>query len=312
MEARIESSDYLLKRQRKEILEQARRIAIVGLRAEPIFKSFGRTQKLIAYGLSILPVLPNCENFLGIPCYKSLLSIVGEVDIVQVYPDPAFDLASLALEAIQKGAKVFWIEDHEASESVRRILAEAKIYLVEFESLEREYRKHCFSAPDMSFGLKARPSSRVSERMTRNPVTVKAKESMSDAVVKMKQGHFRHLPVVDDTERLIGMLSDRDLRLIYPSSTCVSYEQVMEQLATMIVEQVAASTPVAVLYDASLEEAANLMLKWQVGALPVVSGDSHLVGIITYADVLEEFLARSNTSSRFPVMGLTAVHSSSR
>jgi CBS domain-containing protein len=292
MEARIQSSDYLLKRQRKEILEQVRRIAIVGLRAEPIFKSYGRTQKLIAYGLSILPVLPNCESFLGILCYKSLPSIVGEVDIVQVYPDPALDLVSLASEAIQKGAKVFWIEDHEAPESVRKILAEAKINLVEFESLEREYQKHCLPSPDIS--LKARPSSRVSERMTRNPVTVKAKESMSDAVTKMKQGHFRHLPVVDDTERLIGMLSDRDLRLIYPASTWGSYEQIMEQLATTTVEQAAVFTPMAVLYDASLEEAANLMLRWQVGALPVVSGDSHLVGIITYADILEEFLTRSN------------------
>jgi CBS domain-containing protein/predicted CoA-binding protein len=291
----MESSDYLLKRQRKGFLEQARRIAIVGLRAEPIFKSYGRTQKLIAYGLSILPVLPDCESFLGVPCYKSLASIGGEVDIVQVYPDPALDLVSLALEAIQKGAKVFWIEDHEASESVRRILAEAKVNLVEFDSLECEYRKHYLPSPDTS--LKARPSSRVSERMTRNPVTVKAKESMSDAVTKMKQGHFRHLPVVDDTERLIGMLSDRDLRLVYPASRWGSHEQIIEQLATITVERAAVFNPVAVLYDASLEEAANLMLRWQVGALPVVSGDSHLVGIITYADMLEEFLARSNRKS---------------
>jgi CBS domain-containing membrane protein len=295
--ARIESSEYILKRQRKEILEQAIRIAIVGLRAEPIFKSYGRTQKLIAYGLSILPVIPKCESFLGIPCYECLHNIMGDVDIVQIYPDPSFDLVSLALEAIGKGAKVFWVEDHEAPEPVRRVLTEAKIYLVEFESLEREYRKHCLPPPAGSPAPKARPSLRVSERMTRNPVTVKASETMSDAIKKMKQGHFRRLPFVNDAGQLIGMLSDRDLRLIYPSSGFVPYQQIVEQLAAITVEQAAIFSPVAVLHDATLEGGATLILRWEIRALPVISGDSHLVGIVTYADLLEEFLARSNTKS---------------
>jgi acetoin utilization protein AcuB len=46
-----------------------------------------------------------------------------------------------------------------------------------------------------------------------------------------------------------------------------------------------------------LEEAAILMLRWEVGALPVISGDSHLVGILSYSDLLKELLARSNTAS---------------
>ena len=292
-----ESSRYLVKRQHKEMLEWARRIAVVGLRAEPIFKSYGRTEKLIEYGLTILPVIPKCESIFGISCHDRLQDIAGEVDIVQVYPDPGLDLFNVASEAIGKGAKAFWIEDNEAPDLVRNLLTKSKIYVVEDESLEREYRKHCLPPSCASLGTKDKPSLRVSERMTRNPVTAKAQESVRDAIEKMHKGHFRHLPVVDDTGRLIGMLSDRDLRLIHPSSAFVSYEQMIEQLATITVEQAAVFSPVAVLYDAPLEEAANLMLRWEIGALPVISGDSDLVGILSYSDLLKELLARSNTTS---------------
>ena len=50
--------------------------------------------------------------------------------------------------------------------------------------------------------------------------------------------------------------------------------------------------PVVIGPDALLEEAAKLVLNWEVGALPVVNEEGVLVGIITYADLLREFLAR--------------------
>jgi CBS domain-containing protein len=292
-----ESSRYLVKRQYKEILEKARRVAIVGLRGEPIFKSYGRTEKLIEYGLTVFPVMTERESIFGVSCYNRLQDINAEVDIVQVYPDRGLDLFNVARETVRKGTKVFWLEDAEAPEAVRKLLTEAKVYVVEDENLEREYRKHCLPRGAESLDAKDKPSSKVSERMTRNPVTAKAQESISDAIGKMRKGHFRHLPVVDDNDRLVGMLSDRDLRLIHPSSAFVSYEQMMEQLATIKVEQAAVFSPVAVLHDATVEEAAHLMLRWEVGALPVVSNDSHLVGILSSSDLLKELLARSHTAS---------------
>ena len=129
-----ESSEYLLKRQRKEILENLGRVAVVGLRNEPIFKSYGLTEKLIDYGVKILPVIPKCESFLGIPCYDELQHIAGEIDIVQVYPETGLNVLKVAQQAIQKGTKVFWIEDSEASEPVRKLLTEAKVYVMEQES----------------------------------------------------------------------------------------------------------------------------------------------------------------------------------
>ncbi len=131
--------------------------------------------------------------------------------------------------------------------------------------------------------------------MTRNPTTVKRNERIRDALGKMKNGHFRHLPIVDDNNNLIGMLSDRDLRLIHPSSAFVPDEKIIEQLAAFTVEQAGVFHPVAVLHDETLEEVAELMLRWEISALPVVA-NARLVGIITYSDMLREFLARKQSN----------------
>lgn len=299
----IETSRYLLKRQRKGILENLGRVAVVGLRTEPIFKSYGATQKLIQYGVTILPVIPECDSVLGVPCYDRLGDIPGAVDIVQVYRQPGLDLLAVAQDAIEKGSKVFWIEDNEAPEPVRKLLTEAQVYLVEYENLEQEYRKHHFMPPGGAAPQKLDPAVRVNERMTRQPVTVKANDSVQDALTKMRKGHFRHLPVVNDTEQLVGMFSDRDLRLVYPSSLCAPVENAMDQFKALTVEQAAVFSPVSVLHDATLEEAAELMLRWNVGALPVIVGDSHLVGIITYSDFLKEFLAMGKQDSPWAQAG---------
>jgi CBS domain-containing protein len=66
----------------------------------------------------------------------------------------------------------------------------------------------------------------------------------------------------------------------------------IEQLAALTVEQAGVFNRVAVLHDAPLAEAVELMLRWEIGALPVVA-NARPVGIITYSDMLKEFLTRS-------------------
>ena len=97
---------------------------------------------------------------------------------------------------------------------------------------------------------------------------------------------------MDADGKLIGMVSDRDIRLIHPSPLFVQPEHAPAQLLMIKVRQAAVLNPVVVSPDASLEEAARLILRFEVGALPVVGEGDVLVGIITYADLLREFLAR--------------------
>ena len=131
--------------------------------------------------------------------------------------------------------------------------------------------------------------------MTRNPATAKAVDGLMDAMWKMEHGHFRHLPVVDEQGKLIGMLTDRDVRQIRPSLAFTGKEEAAVQLWSISVQQAAVFEPISVKPDQSLREAAELMLRWHVGGLPVVEDHDKLVGMLTYTDILREFVGREDS-----------------
>jgi len=91
---------------------------------------------------------------------------------------------------------------------------------------------------------------------------------------------------------LIGMLTDRDIRLIRPSLAFVKKEEAEVQLWSIAVQQAAVFDPIRVKPETTLKEAAELMLRWHVGGLPVVDDHERVVGMITYTDLLREFLGR--------------------
>ena len=78
---------YLFRKQRKAILENCRRIAIVGASADPNSPIYISIEKLLGMGLEIIPVFPGRESLLGLRCYAKLSEVPGRLDIVQVYPD---------------------------------------------------------------------------------------------------------------------------------------------------------------------------------------------------------------------------------
>lgn len=284
---------YLLRRQRKLILENCRRIGVVGADCDPDSASFVSIEKLLGLGLEIIPVVPERESLLGVRCYQHLRDIPGKIDIVQVYPNERIDIVALAREAVEKEITAFWIEGGvAASPEVERILSSGKIQLVEYENLETEYIKHIPMVVTSASPRRDRKAARVRERMTREPATVTPEDGLQEAIWKMERGHFRHLPVVDGGGKLVGMLSDRDIRLIRPSLAFVAKEDAMVQLWSLSVQQAAVFDPIKVKPDTALREAAELMLRWHVGGLPVVDEHEKLVGMITYTDLLREFVGR--------------------
>jgi len=210
---------YLLRRQRKAILERCRRVAVIGASADPDSESYVAMEKLLGLGLEVIPVFSGRESFLGLRCFSCLRDVPGKIDVVQVYPDGEVNFVELAQEAVDKGVSTLWIEKGiAASKEVEDILSNGKVQLVEYESLETEYSKHIpmmASAPPMR---KEKKAVKVKEKMTKNPTAVTPEEVLRDAAWKMERGHFPHLPVVDNDGKLIGMLSDRDIRLISPVS----------------------------------------------------------------------------------------------
>jgi len=109
----------------------------------------------------------------------------------------------------------------------------------------------------------------------------------------MLKERIRHL-LVTEGARLLGIVTDRDIRLNLPSqATTLSMWEVNYLLAQLTVEKVMTRSVIIIGPDQEAREAAQLMLEHKIGALPVLDGE-HLIGIITETDVLRAFV-RSET-----------------
>ena len=122
----------------------------------------------------------------------------------------------------------------------------------------------------------------VRHRMTPNPVTVGPQEMLAAAQEKMTAGRFRHVPVLQE-ERLIGILTDRDIRRHVGSEERTKVSAAMTE------------TPLSVSPSTTVEDATQLMLKHQISGLPVLE-NGKLVGIITTSDILKVFLEMTGAS----------------
>jgi len=119
----------------------------------------------------------------------------------------------------------------------------------------------------------------VARRMTRDPISISPEASIQEAIELMKTHSIRHLPVVDGQERLVGWVSDTELRGVFMAS-------MIEELT---VGDVMIADPITVSSSDVLEQAALLISKHKIGGMPVLE-DGKLVGIITVVDILEAFV----------------------
>lgn len=129
---------------------------------------------------------------------------------------------------------------------------------------------------------------RVREWMSPDPVTVEPSTSLREARRLLRYYGVRHLPVVE-RERVVGMLSDRDVRIDDGALDLIAAASAEPGEVTGASREVrlVMSSPVHVIGpEESVEAAARAMLSWRVSALPVVNGDDRLLGLITTTDCL--------------------------
>lgn len=130
----------------------------------------------------------------------------------------------------------------------------------------------------------------VAERMTRNPITISKDMPVPDALKLMREHKVRRLPIVDTRGRPIGIVSEKDLLYASPSpATTLSIYEMQYLLSKVPVAEIMTSRLITVADDATLEEAARLMVDNRIGGLPVVHGEK-VVGIITETDIFKTFL----------------------
>ena len=111
----------------------------------------------------------------------------------------------------------------------------------------------------------------VEELMTTAVIALRANDTVGDAREQMELARIRHIPVVDEHERVVGIVSSRDLLRSRPSRP-------IRELMTHPVITVRADTPA--------HHAAALLRAKKFGSLPVVGEDEQLVGIVTETDFL--------------------------
>lgn len=127
--------------------------------------------------------------------------------------------------------------------------------------------------------------------MTSSPLTVLPSMSVTEARAAMARRHIRHLIVVDEGGLLVGMVTDRDIRLNLPSpATSLSVWEVNYLLGRLTVGEIMAQPVLTVDPSRDVREAARILIDHKIGALPVTDG-SALVGIVTETDLLQALAA---------------------
>lgn len=130
----------------------------------------------------------------------------------------------------------------------------------------------------------------VANRMTPNPITVSSTATIIDAMHLMKKHKFRRLPVVENG-KLVGIVTDRDLREISPSqATSLSIFEINYLLSKMLVRDIMKKKLITVQGDATVEEAALLMYNHKIGGMVVLDADDKVIGVITETDIFKCFV----------------------
>jgi len=137
---------------------------------------------------------------------------------------------------------------------------------------------------------------RVADWMTEAVLALETFDSIAVARRLMAKHRVNQLPVLDN-DRLVGIVTDRDIRDAYPTSLMINRAEEIDRFADKItVEEVMTHDVFVVRPDTALVTAVGLLRRHRIGAMPVIK-DQKLVGIITRSDILD-FVLRDGVARR--------------
>ena len=130
----------------------------------------------------------------------------------------------------------------------------------------------------------------VKDRMTPNPETITTETSLKEALDLVRSRPFRHLPVLDENGKLVGIVTEKSLVYAAPTpTTTLSVFEVDYILSRTKIGQIIEGQVITVPPDLPLEEAARVMIDRRFGCLPV-DEDDELIGIISDTDIFRVFV----------------------
>lgn len=142
----------------------------------------------------------------------------------------------------------------------------------------------------------------VAAHMSAEVYSVTPDTTIGQALSVTRAQRVRHLPVIDD-DRLVGLVTERDLRLAAPPAWATDGEELRAALNTKTVSEVMVSHVITTAPGTPIEEAAKLLYENRIGCLPVVEKE-RVVGILTESDLLRalvEFFGAAHPLARLEI-----------
>ena len=129
----------------------------------------------------------------------------------------------------------------------------------------------------------------VRDIMTKEVATLELNDKLKIADDVMKLGRIRHMPVLDENQQIVGVVSQRDL-FRGALARCIGYGEYAQRklLNQLAVKEVMSKNVVTVNPYAPLQQAARLMLERKIGCV-IVAEEGRLVGILTESDFVKMY-----------------------
>ncbi len=134
--------------------------------------------------------------------------------------------------------------------------------------------------------------------MHKPAITIDKHGSMQEAMNLMKTHHISLLPVLDKN-RLVGVITDRDLKKASASeATTLEMHELLYLLSTIKVKDIMSVNPVTVPPDFTIEETAELLLAHKISGVPVVDKNGIVVGVISHTDLFKVIISLTGIGKR--------------
>lgn len=128
----------------------------------------------------------------------------------------------------------------------------------------------------------------IQDWMTKKVITATEDSSMLKISKQMKDFGIRRVPIINENNKVIGIVSDRDIKEASPSkATTLDMHELTYLLSEIKAKDIMTRNPVTVYHTDTVEQVALHMLEKKLTAFPVVDEENHLVGIITEHDIFK-------------------------
>jgi len=129
----------------------------------------------------------------------------------------------------------------------------------------------------------------VRDCMTTDPISANLLDGLHQTYTRMRERGIRHMPVLDTSGRLAGIVSERDLLRPSHIDSSPNVSNYFALTNTIKVSEAMTDHAITINAEAPVSEVLELFLKHRFGALPVVDGDNMLLGIVSTVDMLRAF-----------------------